>query len=145
MGHPHAELMRKASELLNAGDFPGFLALHTEDVVMHVPGNGPLSGDHRGQDRIAAVFQKEMELLDAPRSSSLTTTSEATTTSSHSSHRSFSEGAARSKSGKPSSPTSGRAGSRRSGFSRRICRLSMNSSVPVEARDSANLFLTARI
>jgi ketosteroid isomerase-like protein len=94
MGHPHAELMRKASELLNAGDFPGFLALHTEDVVMHVPGNGPLSGDHRGQDRIAAVFQKEMELLDAPRSSSLTTTSEATTTSSHSSHRSFSEGAA---------------------------------------------------
>jgi hypothetical protein len=25
-----------------------------------------LSGDHRGRDRIAAVFQKEMALLDAP-------------------------------------------------------------------------------
>lgn len=66
MEHPNAALMRKAGELLNAGDFPGFLALHTEDVVMHVPGSGPLSGDHRGRDGVAAVFQKEMSLLDAP-------------------------------------------------------------------------------
>lgn len=66
MEHPNAELMRKSAELLNAGDMPGFLALHTDDVVMHVPGSGPLSGDHRGRDEIAAVFQKEMELLDAP-------------------------------------------------------------------------------
>jgi uncharacterized protein len=64
--HPNAQLMRKAGELLNAGDFPGFLELHTDDVVMHVPGSGPLSGDHRGRDGIAAVFQKEMSLLDAP-------------------------------------------------------------------------------
>lgn len=66
MEHPNAQLMRKAGELLNAGDFPGFLELHTEDVVMHVPGSGPLSGDHRGREGIAAVFQKEMSLLDAP-------------------------------------------------------------------------------
>lgn len=66
MEHPNAQLMRKAGELLNAGDFPGFLELHTDDVVMHVPGSGPLSGDHRGRDGIAAVFQKEMSLLDAP-------------------------------------------------------------------------------
>jgi uncharacterized protein len=64
--HPNAQLMRKAGELLNAGDVPGFLELHTEDVVMHVPGGGPLSGDHRGRDGIAAVFQQEMSLLDAP-------------------------------------------------------------------------------
>jgi ketosteroid isomerase-like protein len=64
--HPNAQLMRKAGELLNAGDFPGFLDLHTDDVVMHVPGSGPLAGDHRGRDGIAAVFQKEMSLLDAP-------------------------------------------------------------------------------
>ena len=66
MEHPNAALMRRAGELLNVGDFQGFLALHTDDVVMHVPGQGPLSGDHQGPGGVAAVFQKEMELLDAP-------------------------------------------------------------------------------
>jgi len=66
MEHPNAALMHKADELLDAGDFPAFLALHTEDVVMHVPGSGPLSGDHHGRDGIAALFQKEMAMLDAP-------------------------------------------------------------------------------
>jgi uncharacterized protein len=66
MGHPNADVMRRSDELLTAGDFPGFLELHAEDVVMHVPGDGPLSGDHRGREGIAAIFQKEMSLLDAP-------------------------------------------------------------------------------
>jgi uncharacterized protein len=64
--HPNAALMRKAGELLNSGDVPGFLGLHTEDVVMHVGGQSPISGDHRGRDGIAASFQKEASLLDAP-------------------------------------------------------------------------------
>jgi uncharacterized protein len=66
MEHNNAALMRKVDDALVAGDFPGFLALHTEDVVMHVPGSGPLSGDHYGRDGIAAVFQQEMSMLDAP-------------------------------------------------------------------------------
>ena len=33
---------------------------------MHVPGTSPLAGDHRGRDGVAAVFRKEMSLLDAP-------------------------------------------------------------------------------
>jgi ketosteroid isomerase-like protein len=53
--HPNAQLMRKAGELLNAGDFQGFLDLHTEDVVMHVPGAGPLAGDHHA---VSLVIQK---------------------------------------------------------------------------------------
>jgi len=66
MEHPNAALMRKVDEALLAGDFPGFLALHTEDAVMHVPGSGPLSGDHCGREGIAAVFEQEMSMLDAP-------------------------------------------------------------------------------
>ena len=66
MDHPNAVLMRKVDEALLAGDFAGFLALHTEDVVMHVPGTSQLSGDHVGRDGIAAVFQREMSMLDAP-------------------------------------------------------------------------------
>jgi uncharacterized protein len=64
--HPNAQLMRRSGELLVAGDFQGFLALHTDDVVMHVPGGGPLAGDHHGRAGIAAVFQKEASMLDAP-------------------------------------------------------------------------------
>lgn len=66
MEHPNAELMRRAGELLGVGDFAAFLALHTEDVVMHIPGSGPMAGDHQGRDGIAAVFQQELSLLDEP-------------------------------------------------------------------------------
>jgi uncharacterized protein len=66
MAHPNAQLMRKSGELLNDGDFQGFFELRTDDVVMHVPGTGPLAGDHHGREGIAAVFQKEASFLDAP-------------------------------------------------------------------------------
>ncbi|WP_152362715.1 nuclear transport factor 2 family protein [Microlunatus speluncae] len=66
MQHPNALLMRKVDEALLGGDFPGFLALHTEDVVMHVPGHSPVAGDHVGRDGLAAAFQHELSLLDAP-------------------------------------------------------------------------------
>ena len=66
MERPNAVLMRKVDEALLAGDFPGFLALHAEDVVMHVPGSSPLAGDHAGRDGVAAVFQRELSMLDAP-------------------------------------------------------------------------------
>ena len=66
MEHPNAVLMRKVDEALLAGDFAGFLGLHTEDVVMHIPGSSTLSGDHVGRDGIAAVFQREVSMLDAP-------------------------------------------------------------------------------
>ena len=66
MEHRNAVLMRKVDEALLAGDFAGFLAMHTEDVVMHVPGRSPLSGDHVGRNGIAAVFQRELSMLDAP-------------------------------------------------------------------------------
>jgi uncharacterized protein len=66
MEHPNSVLMRKVDEALLAGDFAGFLALHTEDVVMHVSGSSPLSGDHVGHDGITAAFQRELSMLDAP-------------------------------------------------------------------------------
>ena len=61
-----AELMYKAEDLMNAGDVPAFLELHTEDAVMHIPGSGPMAGDYQGRDGIAASFEREMGLLDAP-------------------------------------------------------------------------------
>lgn len=66
MQHPNATLMHKVDEALLAGDIAGFLSLHTEDVVMHVPGSSSLAGDHCGRDGLAAVFQREVSMLDAP-------------------------------------------------------------------------------
>jgi uncharacterized protein len=66
MRHPNADLIHTVDELLLSGDFPGFLAMHTEDVVMHVPGRSPLAGDHHGREGIAAVFQRELSMLDEP-------------------------------------------------------------------------------
>ena len=61
-----AELMHRAEDLMNAGNVPAFLELHTEDVVMHIPGRGAMAGDYEGRDGIAASFEREMGLLDAP-------------------------------------------------------------------------------
>ncbi len=36
--------------------------LLADDVVWHNPGRGPLAGDHRGRDRVLALFAKQMEL-----------------------------------------------------------------------------------
>lgn len=66
MEHPNAAVMRRVDEALLAGDFAGFLALHTEDVVMHIPGRSPLAGDHVGRDAVATVFQRQMSMLDSP-------------------------------------------------------------------------------
>ncbi|WP_412543020.1 nuclear transport factor 2 family protein [Longispora sp. K20-0274] len=58
--------MRTVDQKLMSGDFGGFLGMHTEDVVMHVPGNSPLAGDHVGRNGLAAVFQRELSMLDSP-------------------------------------------------------------------------------
>ena len=65
MENENAALMRKADQALAAGDFTGFLGLHTDDVVMHVPGTSVLAGEHYGRQGLAEVFQREASMLDA--------------------------------------------------------------------------------
>jgi uncharacterized protein len=66
MAHPNEEIARNAGEALSKGDMEGFLALHTDDTVLHFPGRGQMAGDYRGKDEVAQLFQKQMQLLDAP-------------------------------------------------------------------------------
>jgi uncharacterized protein len=66
VAHPNEELARSATEALSKGDMETFLGLHTDDTVTHFPGRGPLAGDYRGKDGLAQLFQKQMQLLDAP-------------------------------------------------------------------------------
>jgi uncharacterized protein len=66
MGNSNQELMRKATEALNAGDMETFLSFHAPDVVVHVSGRHRFAGEFRGHQGIAESFQKQMEVLDGP-------------------------------------------------------------------------------
>jgi len=48
--HPNATLARRAYELFSNGDVEAFLALLADDVIWHVPGRCPLSGDYKGRE-----------------------------------------------------------------------------------------------
>ncbi len=60
--HPNVSLLRKAHEAFAKGDVATITELSSEDFVWHLPGAGPLSGDHRGRDAVFAVFGQMVEL-----------------------------------------------------------------------------------
>jgi ketosteroid isomerase-like protein len=66
MAHPNEQVARSATEALSKGDMEGFFSLHTDDVVLHFPGRGPMAGDYRGKDGLVQLFQKQMQMLDSP-------------------------------------------------------------------------------
>jgi ketosteroid isomerase-like protein len=66
MAHPNEELMRRATDLLNEGNAEAFLDLHTDDVVVHITGRNPASGDFKGKGEVASSLQRQMEMLDQP-------------------------------------------------------------------------------
>ena len=66
MVHANEELLRTATEALNAGDVETFLDLHTDDVLVHITGRNALSGDFKGRAEIASSFQQQIEALDSP-------------------------------------------------------------------------------
>ena len=62
--HPNAELWRKASLAFIRGDADPSEARKfiSDDVVYHVPGANPLSGDHRGIEAVKALMLKLREM-----------------------------------------------------------------------------------
>jgi ketosteroid isomerase-like protein len=66
MAHPNEEVARSATEALSKGDMEGFLSHHSNDIVVHFPGRGPMAGDYRGKDGVAQMFQRQMQMLDSP-------------------------------------------------------------------------------
>lgn len=54
--HPDAEPIRSAFEAFARGDMAGMQSLVAEDTVWHIPGRGPLAGDHHGRDAVFDMF-----------------------------------------------------------------------------------------
>lgn len=54
--------VRKGYEAFNAGDMETLASLMAREVVHHVPGHGPLSGDHKGLDGVLDYYRRLGEL-----------------------------------------------------------------------------------
>lgn len=61
--HPNVALIRKWYQAFAEGNYPPIITeLLAEDVVWHVPGRHPLSGEHRGRDAVMSAIRGFDEL-----------------------------------------------------------------------------------
>lgn len=59
--HPNVDIVRRGYEAFSKGDMDTLATLMSEDVIWHVPGSNPLSGDKKGRDDTFAYFGQLME------------------------------------------------------------------------------------
>ena len=59
--HPNAEPIRRSFDAFARGDMAGMQSLVAEDTVWHIPGRGPLAGDHHGRDAVFEMFGRLMQ------------------------------------------------------------------------------------
>lgn len=54
--HPNIELWRKTHAAFSGGDVDALRRYLAEDIIFHVPGSGPQSGDHVGLQAFAGLL-----------------------------------------------------------------------------------------
>ncbi len=63
MGRPNEAVVRKGYEAFSKGDIETLQKeVFTEDIVWHVPGRNPLSGDYKGISEVLGFFGQLAEL-----------------------------------------------------------------------------------
>ncbi len=63
MPHPNVDLLRKGYDAFSNGDLDTIRdEVFSPDMVLHVAGRSPLSGDYRGVDEVFGFFGKLFEL-----------------------------------------------------------------------------------
>lgn len=62
--HPNVELLRRAYAAYAAGDVEALDDLFADDVTWHIPGHGPVAGDHEGKEEVLGVVGTLMDLTD---------------------------------------------------------------------------------
>jgi uncharacterized protein len=60
--HPNLELMRRGYSAYARGDLETISRLLADDVVWHVSGRSPISGDYTGKEQVFGFFWKLQEL-----------------------------------------------------------------------------------
>jgi uncharacterized protein len=59
--HPNVEMARRGYEAFAKGDLATLTEVIADDVVWHVRGVGPLSGDYHGRDQVFGFFGRLAE------------------------------------------------------------------------------------
>ena len=59
---PNQQLIERAYDAFARGDVPNVMAALDDDILWHVPGRGPISGDFRGHEQVLGFFGRFMEL-----------------------------------------------------------------------------------
>ena len=60
--HPNVDLLRRGFEAFSTGDFDMLRRdIFSEDVVFHVGGNNPLTGDYKGIDEVFGFLGRLVE------------------------------------------------------------------------------------
>jgi uncharacterized protein len=62
--HPNVDLLRNGYNAYSTGDMDVLTKLFADDVLWHVAGRSPISGDYKGRDQVFGFFGKLMELSD---------------------------------------------------------------------------------
>jgi ketosteroid isomerase-like protein len=57
--------IKESLDLVAKGDFDRLRDFYTEDVLWHVGGDHPMSGDYRGMDELIKYFERVRSLTDA--------------------------------------------------------------------------------
>jgi len=60
--HPNAELVRQGLGAFAKGDMAAVGGLFADDIVFHVPGKNPISGEYKGKDEVFGFLAKLVEL-----------------------------------------------------------------------------------
>ena len=66
MGHPNEQVIRKGYAAFNNGDFEAIKETLADDIVWHVGGKNPFSGDYKGLGEVFGFFGKLGTVFDAP-------------------------------------------------------------------------------
>ena len=62
----NATLVSNSLEALNSGNPKPFLEMIAEDAVFYLSGDNPISGEYRGNEEIACLFQRIVNLTETP-------------------------------------------------------------------------------
>ena len=56
------EIVRRGYAAFNSADVDGLMSLFSQDVVQHVPGNGPFAGTYKGPEAVLGYYGKLAEM-----------------------------------------------------------------------------------
>ena len=62
--HPNLDILRRGYAAYGAGDLDAISELLHDDVVWHVAGHSPISGDYKGKEQVFGFFGKIQALSD---------------------------------------------------------------------------------